>query len=369
MKPTEVQAASVQQVKSKDVIIMYKVNPSAYASAFVLPAQVADKHLRMAGKAQLKVLLWLYRNAAAEYDIDVVSRDTGIPRDEIDDAMLYWLDAGLVIKDGESPKAVASPVSASQELRNEAKSEPAKEVREPVREPKKEEKAVIVKPSIKDIAMRLNESAEIAAMFNEVQEIFGRTLGYDVQSNLLILHDHYGLPAEVIVMLCSYAKTVGKQGAVAYIVQMGKAWADEGITDFDSAGKKIARMENAQNIWGDFRRMTGVENPRPTSKQAELLEIWINDYSYSLDVIHYAYEKTVEKKGKISFGYMNGILRSWFESGLKTVEDIENAQAEFAGKQKKETVKKASVPQTSYDVALAMKRSLAVDPNKTKRGQ
>ena len=44
---------------------MYKINPNTYASAFVIPADVADKHLRMAGKAQLKVLLWLYRNPAA----------------------------------------------------------------------------------------------------------------------------------------------------------------------------------------------------------------------------------------------------------------------------------------------------------------
>lgn len=349
---------------------MYKVNPSSYASAFVLPAQVADKHLRMAGKAQLKVLLWLYRNAAAEYDIDIVSRDTGIPKDEIDDAMLYWLEAGLILKDGDCPKPVQSTVSASQELRNEVKNEPAVQMTSVVqKEPEKQEKAVIVKPSIKDIAMRLNESPEISDMFNEVQEVFGRTLGYDAQSNLLILHDHYGLPAEVIVMLCSYAKTIGKQGAVAYIVQMGKAWADEGITDFDSAGRKIARMEKAQNIWGEFKRITGVENPRPTSKQAELLEIWINDYKYSLDIINCAYEKTVEKKGKISFGYMNGILRSWFESGYKTIDDIENAAAEFAGKQKTEKSEKAATSASSYDIDLAMKRSLAIDPTKTKRGQ
>lgn len=346
---------------------MYKVNPSSYSSVFVLPTQIADKHLRMAGKAQLKVLLWLYRNPNTAFEIDVISRDTGIPKDEIDDAMLYWIDAGLVMKDGEAPVAVIQePQQPKQEKTGFVPVE--KEVQ--IKPEKKEKQAVhTVKPSIKDIARRLAESSEVATMFNEVQEVFGRTLGYDGQSNLLVLYDHYGLPAEVIVMLCSYAKTVGKQGAIAYIVQMGKSWAEEGITDFDSASRKIARMENAQKIWAEFRNLTGIENPKPTSKQAQFLEIWINDYSYDIDIIYFAYEKTVEKKGKISFSYMNGVLRSWHESGYKTVEEIDRAAEEFANGIQKTTPKSEGGKKPSYDIDLAIKRSLAIDPTKTKKGQ
>ena len=113
---------------------MYKVNPGSYASVFVLPTQVADKHLRMAGKAQLKVLLWLFRNPNTAFDLDVISRDTGIPKDEIDDAMLYWIDAGVVIKDGEAPVPVQQEtVSASQQLRAEKSTIPV--VQEPVSKP------------------------------------------------------------------------------------------------------------------------------------------------------------------------------------------------------------------------------------------
>ena len=355
---------------------MYKINPNSYSSVFVIPTQIADKHLRMAGKAQLKVLLWLYRNTTTAFDIDVISRDTGIPKDEIDDAMLYWIDAGLVVKDGGTPAPVAQPETVI--------SQPEKEktgfalIEKPVEKapeilPVKKEKQVVhtVKPSIKDIARRLAESPEIGNMFNEVQEVFGRTLGYDGQSNLLMLHDHYGLPAEVIVMLCGYAKTIGKQGALAYIVQMGKSWAEEGVTDFESASRKIARMENAEKIWSEFRTLTGIENPKPTSKQAQFLEVWINDFCYGIDVIYYSYEKTVEKKGKISFSYMNGVLRSWHESGYKTITEIDRASEEFAtGVQKKtEKPKTEGTKKPSYDIELAMKRSLAIDPTKTKRGQ
>lgn len=361
---------------------MYKINPSSYSSVFVLPTQVADKHLRLAGKAQLKVLLWLYRNPSVTADIDIISKDTGIPRDEIDDAMLYWIEAGLVVRDGEEP--VQTPVeprtySATENARLQAlTSIPVKEKTAekelPVAEEKKE-KPVIVKPSLKDISMRISESPDIRSLFAEAQESFGRTLGYDGQSSLLILHDHYSLPPEVIIMLCNYARTIGKQGSLAYIMKMGASWSECGITDFESASNKIARMENAQNVWDEFRRLTGVENPKPTQKQAELLEIWINDFAFDMDMIYYSYEKTVEKKGKLNWGYMNGILRSWHDSGYKTVDAVEQAGKEFSEgvKAQVSSSKKSTQVNTdakpSYDVEQAVRRSRKVDPNKTKRGQ
>ncbi len=375
------QAVSAPQVKNDcfGVKDMYKVNPAAYSSVFAIPTQIADEHLRMAGKAQLKVLLWLYRNPSVTPDIAVIERDTGVPADEIDDAMYYWIQAGLVVKAGEAAVAV-QPVqqSATSVLRAQIQDEIPKpeteQKQEKVQEKPAKVKPVIIKPSIKDIAMRLDESAELRSMFSEVQEVFGRTLGYDAQSSLIIMYDHYSLPASVIVMLCSHAKTIGKQGSLGYIMKTAATWSECGITDFESASEKIERMENVQSVWGEFRNLTGVENPKPTQKQSEYLEIWINDFCFSMDMIYSAYERTVEKKGKISWNYIHGILRSWHDAGYKTVQDAENAEREFAiGTQaKKQSVKtsaKTDSAPPSYDISLALKRSKAINPNKTKKGQ
>lgn len=353
---------------------MVKINPKSYASVFALPTDVADKHLRMAGKAQLKVLLWLYRNPAAAIDPAVISKDTGIPADEIDDAMLYWVNAGLLMNPDEEPALpVLSEPSASEKLR--IQTTPETKTPEPEKQPeRKNEKPPLVKPTIKDIAQRLSESDDIRSLFAEVQESFGRTIGYDVQANLLVLYDYYSLPAEVIVMLCNYAKTIGKQGSVAYIMKMGAAWAEQEINTFERAAEKIARMENADKIWSEFRRMTGIENPRPTAKQTEYLETWVSTYGFDTEMIALAYERAVEKKGSIHFGYMNGILRSWHESGYKTTEDVERAEREFAGQREqkrtsaaKSTKRESSPP--SYDAENVLRHSFTFDPTKTKKGQ
>ena len=362
---------------------MYKINPNSYKSVFVLPTEIADKHLRMAGKAQLKVLLWLFRNSCREFDIGVISKETGIPADEIDDAVYYWTDAGIIISDGGSEEIKAEvqavrkesvseapvPVQEKKEEKNEA--EKAAEKPEAKPEAHHEKRPPVVKPSIQDISRRITEYPEIREMFSEAQNVLGRTLGYDGQSCLLLLHDYYGLPSEVIIMLCGYAKNIGKDNSLNYIMKIGASWSDEEINTFDRASGKIARLEKAQKLWNEFKNISGVENPRPTVKQTQYLEIWINDYGYGVEMIYHAYEKAVEKKGSINFGYMNGILKKWHEKGYRTVEDAETGEKKFSEKTAKGSAKDGGEGYTppSYNIDLAIKRSFDIDPTKTKRGQ
>ncbi|MCD7774969.1 MAG: DnaD domain protein [Clostridiales bacterium] len=381
---------------------MYKINPNSYSSVFVLPAEIADKHLRMAGKAQLKVLLWLFRNPSEGGDIARISRDTGIPTDEIDDAMLYWMEAGIIIKDdgGQQNFSDRGQISAfgidldekQNDNNDNDNTDYEKEMQAdrsvidtPAETTKKNERIPVVKPSIKDISDRMAQSEEIRDMFGEIQRLFGRTMGYDGQSSLLMLHDYYGLPTEVIVMICAYAKNIGKQNSLSYIMKIGESWAENEINTFELASAKIARLENSDKAWNELKQMTGMENPRPTVKQSEFLEVWINDYGFGTDMIYLAYERAVEKKGNISFSYMNGILRAWHEKNYKTTEDVENAEREYAEalnakRQKKENKSKNNsngrvnradeqLPPPSYDIELALKHSLMLDPTKTKRGQ
>ena len=42
----------------------YSINLGSWQSIFAVPSDVVDKHLKLAGGAQLKVLLWVLRHAA-----------------------------------------------------------------------------------------------------------------------------------------------------------------------------------------------------------------------------------------------------------------------------------------------------------------
>ena len=78
----------------------YQINPSAWGPIFTMPTSVVDEHIKMVGRDQLKILLWLYRHASDEKDLDAMCADTGIDREDAIDAMQYWIGCGLVKKGG-----------------------------------------------------------------------------------------------------------------------------------------------------------------------------------------------------------------------------------------------------------------------------
>ena len=65
---------------------------------FAVPTELVDRHLKLAGAVQLKVLLWTLRHSGEPVDEQVLSQALGIARADAADAMLYWQECGLVAK-------------------------------------------------------------------------------------------------------------------------------------------------------------------------------------------------------------------------------------------------------------------------------
>lgn len=82
----------------------------------------------------------------------------------------------------------------------------------------------------------------------------------------------------------------------------------------------------------------------------------------TVDMVELAYDKTVDSIGKVSFNYMDKILRTWFENGIKSAEAAEDfdVRTKPVKKQSKANVQaqpqKSSAP--SYDLDLYFEHSL-----------
>ena len=74
----------------------YGFNSSLYGKVFAVPGVLVEKHLRLAGAAQLKALLWLLYHSGESCDDEELSRVLGLSRGDVCDAMQYWIDNGLV---------------------------------------------------------------------------------------------------------------------------------------------------------------------------------------------------------------------------------------------------------------------------------
>ena len=325
----------------------YRIDGAEFQQGvFAVPNCVAEGYLRLAGGLSLKVLLWMLRRGSEPLDVDAIAKALGKEAEDIMDALEYWIARDLVFEDGKEPSA--PPVEGS----------PAEPVPSPApiaTVPAIAPQAVAVpqalpqalRPTGTQIADRLEESPELRWLFREeAPKKLGHTIGYDGQSSLLMLHDTYGLPVEVIPMLLQYCVEAGKT-SYSYIEAVGQDWGCKEIDSIEKADEQIASLKQSHCLWSELRRLAGLQAPRPTGSQSDYLRRWQKEFGYGIEMIHAAYEEMAEHTGKLSFAYMHKVLKKWHEAGVKTPEDAERVQEEWKASNSSRSGKKTSAGKKS----------------------
>lgn len=383
--------------------MMYKPNPSQFSSVFVLPTAIADEHLKLCSAAQLKVILALYRLQNEAADTAKLCEKAGLPEQEVLDACAYWCEKGVLFCEQGSESLTAPPAAAADRtpapqtppptgqtsLSADSEAKPADTAKEPssqetaAKTGKEREKITVspTRPTYEQIRRRLDESEEVRALFSETQLVLGRLLGTGDQAALLLLHDYYGLKTEVLLMLCEYARSVGKTGNLNYIYAVGTDWSSREIDTFERAVEEIRRLQTVNTSWSQLCSLTGLQHPTPTKTQQRYLACWLDEWKFDLAMVALAYEKMKERTQSVRFSYMNGILKNWHEKGLTTPEQVQAEEEGFRERisaarpvQKKESRKtnanaKSGIPDTpaSYDLEKAEQQARESVPTLRKR--
>ncbi len=344
----------------------YKINPYAYKNIFAVPACVVDDNIRLASVLQLKVMLYMLRHADSDPDSAEIASALGYDKTDVEDAMIFWSERGLLTKENEEAKPLLHIESVA-EVKIEPVAVSEKEIR-------KVSDIPISRPSYEQIAVRLQECKEFADLFAEAQKALGKTIGYDGQSVLIMMHDSYGLPFEVILMAVEYAVSQKKTG-FSSIAKIGKSWSELGIDTLEGAMEYIEEHNVVNETWNKLRSLTDITNRVPTEKQRKLLTCWIKEYGYDADMIYYAYEETINATGKMSLPYMDKIIRNWHEKGVKTPMDIQKEKAKWLeARESKKPQKKTQNKNTpdllkdepSYDMDAFTKKAIGLKYTKPK---
>ncbi len=286
----------------------YSVNPQSLFGAFSVPGDVVDKHIKLAGAVQLKVLLYIFRNPAAPIEAEGISAYLSVPASDVRDCLQFWADAGILICDG---KAVSINTG-------ETKKAPARTVR-----PK------AIKPSHSEVAKRGLENEEISFLLRETQQKLGRTLRDSESSTLVWLYDDEGVSVSVLLMAVEFAISDGK-GNIGYIEKTVLDWIDGGVETAADAEKKIAEIYKNRTYFAILRTAFGLGDRLPGKKEQEYANLWIGEWKLSRDMLRAAYETCVDNTGKYSLPYIAKVLKMWHEKGYKSPEDIKDEKSQTA---------------------------------------
>ncbi len=344
-----------------------KINLGSWSSVFAVPSKIVDEGLKFSDGVKLKVLLYVLRNADKELDERAVSSATGVNITDIPEALDYWVSIGILQKargeylpsdvmleetDSEIRKAYNSGEEnkTANNSKTEIKQISDKEIKSPTIEEITDDSVEakphfsVTKPQKPDYvftSQRLAVDEELKILVSEAQLALGKVLSNSDISTLLMLKDTCGLPLDVILMLIQYCISIDKSN-MRTVEKIGITWADEGITTLEAADNKINQIKQTSKNFSIISSAFGLTNlGSPTKKQLEYGDKWVGEWKFSPEMLREAYERCVDSKGTMKFGYIDGILKRWNANNIRNREEL----AKFESSPKKSATRK-----TSYDI-------------------
>ncbi len=317
---------------------MFKISPKVYSSMFSLPTEIADKGLKFASGEQLKVIIAIFRNP--EISIEEITKITNLSLGTVKECVEYWTDNGIL---------------QSEEIKTPVKTEKQIATPEKVKTPLPE--IHFTNPNQAEIEKILKKNGAMKRLFNEAQEILGRTLGYSMQCTIYSVVYRYGITPDVANCLLHFAQSIDNTSQND-ILKIAKYWAENGITDLVSADDYINETEKALSVFRELAVRTNNDTSAPTFAVMEIFCEWLR-WGYGIDEIEKAFHimKVEKQTGRLIWNnicHMNGTIKNWRKQGLNTLEDIEKGTKKFQSKTQKAN---NETKETSFDVELAEKQA------------
>ena len=271
----------------------YFVNPSCFASAFVVPTELCDKYLKLAKGEHIKVLLYMLRNNNDTLSEDIIAENLAMSVYDVKEALIFWADAGILM---------------------------TKETPKPVKADKKAYKK-IVKPTRDDVILLSQQDPKIKWLLNQSQFIFGRNLAESESQTLIWIYHNLGLDIDVLFVILNHAKSINRL-KISFIQSLAIEWLDKGIDTVAAADEELRTMASHDLAWSMVRSAFGLPPRKPTKKESELACLWVNEWQMSKEMLEAAYDVCVDAKGTMIFAYINTVLKAWHDSGYKSPADI-----------------------------------------------
>nr|QGT51187.1 hypothetical protein Firmicute1046_2630 [uncultured Firmicutes bacterium] len=322
------------------------------ATGFELSFAFVERFGKFAKAEYLQIyicLLGKFRKSGTLLTLDEIEKDLHVKRSVADAAMDYWITCGQMeaLADGrfgfveqETPEESAPP--QKREKAQNTTASPAARAK--------------FRPSynMEEIDAAIAANHDIDCLFKQAEVILNKMLTKADIEMLYSFHEWLGLPVEVITMLLTYGASHDKKGR-RYLETVALDWADQGIDTYEKAEEYISKLEESDSKERKIRSVLGIYDRAMTSTEKKYIKQWTQEKDVPIDLIAPAYDRTVERTGKLSWAYMNKILMSWLDEGILTPEALQAKEDAF----KQEHSFAVNVPKTPKS-----KFNNYTDPNK-----
>lgn len=279
----------------------YNICSNLNPQVLVLPVSIIDRYLARANPVFVKVYLYALRLSSfgIEASCDDLAEQLGLLESDVIHAFSYWESVGLlhIEKDDSMIRiTLTQPEEKRPDCRPVYKS--------------------------KEIAAAVSEDPKLQELFNFAQSQLGKPLTPKDCELLYGICDWLGLAPEVIMIIFNLA-AARRKTSMSYVERVAMEWHRSGIDSVEKAERHLKDLDEQEQLFYQFRKMTQVGSRRLTMMEQEHVLRWVREYKMSMDMIRAAYEQTVLNTGKLAFPYMEKVLKNWHDSNVHQPAEID----------------------------------------------
>ena len=271
---------------------------------------------------------------------------TGLAVSEVESSMAYWRGTGIV--------SVSETVEVSPNEKNAPDAENGRQNEAGEKKPHRNSAPKYSGAQISDILEK--DGGGMKSMIDECQQLVGHIFNPTEISSVVGMCDWLGLTPEFVVTVAAYYTRKKPGCSVRYIERAATDLVNNGITSMKELDEYLKEMELYDGIAGKLRTWLGIGGRAYTQKENGMIKRWVRDFSYGEDVIHLAYEITVDSKGAFNFDYANKILENWYASGVRDLAGANEAVSAFREEKKAKSETGGSFDTDEF-FSLALRRS------------
>ena len=297
-----------------------KITDKNTKNVFVMP-KIEYKLLNRAKKSELKLLYYIYENGG-EIDVKKASSDLEETEQSILSSIAYLRGAGIISDD--------EPEEEQRKIRKKGVVITPKDV--------KNGKTTVGRTSytLDEISGARVKDEKFGSLVSYLEKLTEHLYNAAEQGIILYLYDTLGISYDVIMGVAQYCTSLGKT-SVRYIERTVENINEKGIKTYAELENYLGAEKKRNDYEEKVRKIIGAEDRALTKSEKTHIASWKDNLGSDMELVSYAYEKTIAKISKPQVSYMSKILESWHEKGLKTPEDVDayykkNRESESGGK-------------------------------------
>lgn len=179
---------------------------------------------------------------------------------------------------------------------------------------------------LKDVA---SKDPAFQGVVAEAEKALGRVLSDNDLRILFGIYDHMGLPADVILVLIHHCieeyqerSGPGRMPTMRYVEKEGWHWTGQEILNLDAAEEHLRLHRQRREAAEQTKEVLQIRGRALTLSERKYVDDWLA-MGFGPEAIAIAYDRMILRTGKLTWNYMDKILKSWNEKDLHTPEEIE----------------------------------------------